>query len=517
MTIGPKPLSYKPDRLSVGAVHVGLGNFARAFIGEYFHDVAERGHKDWGYVAIAPSDRQRLDLQNLQRQSYVYHLLKRNGEELCTRVGALLGVMIGKFSPVGVINRLSNPTTKVATLTITQSGYCLGVDKKLEATPQVEGDISAIRDGKLNLVQTAPGWIVAALHQRYKSRAVPFTVVSCDNLPRNGRLLQKVVESFAGAIDPTFLAYVQNEARFPNSVVDRVTPHQNYAHTQKHLMNNYGISDDLSPVVCEPYRKLVIEDDFTGLGRPPFDQISDEKARAHYVSDVGPYEDRKIRLLNGSHLAIGLVSKILQITTVYEATRDDNVRTFWLSFLNQAAEALKPMAVKEYVKDTVDRLDNPHLTDQTDRLLASTAMKIGPRLFNEPGLRKGLPTDASAFAVAAWLRYMTARDESGNPYNLHPNDVSKIDELQLTTPEKVRLNLPRILTKDAALAKSPAMERYVETVLKFSKLIHDNGLRKAIQTVDFTPSLQQKVSVGESAPTRVAPPAPQPRPERNDP
>lgn len=482
--IKPQTLSYNPSNLTAGVVHIGWGNFARAFVGEYLNDVAELGSRDWGFVAVAPSDRQMRDLTTLQKQANIYHLLKRNGTEICTRIGALLGVMVGQYAPAAVVQKLASPTTKLVTLTITQAGYCLDVNRQLEFTPKVREDIENLRAGNDTALTTVPGWVTAGLYKRFQKGMAPFTALSLDNLPRNGRLLASVVKAFAAQMDDTaFLEYVSKEARFPNSVVDRVTPHQKYQDNHAHLLEHYGIEGDAVPVVCEPYRKLYIEDKFVKNTRPPFDKIGDRKARAVFVEDTAPYENRKLRLLNGSHMIIGLVGKLLQIPTVLEATSDPAVRGFWLSFLTQAADSLYPLEVEEFVQDTTERLDNPHMTDQTDRLLASTTSKVAVRLFNEPALKSGGPISwkASAFAVAVWLRYMTGRDESGNPYNLHTNDAGKLEALGLNKEAGIRANLPGLLTKDKTLAASAPMRRYVEDVVLYWNLIRHEGLLSSIQ------------------------------------
>ena len=72
---------------------------------------------------------------------------------------------------------------------------------------------------------------------------------------------------------------------------------------------------DPAGVACEPFRQWVIEDNFVA-GRPQW-----EKAGAELVADVIPFEEMKLRMLNGSHsfwrtLAIWRV--ISTLTTVWK-------------------------------------------------------------------------------------------------------------------------------------------------------------------------------------------------------
>lgn len=60
------------------------------------------------------------------------------------------------------------------------------------------------------------------------------------------------------------------------------------------IKDQIGFADPCG-IVCEDFRQWVIEDNFVA-GRPDWD-----KAGAMFVSDVLPYEEMKLRMLNGSH------------------------------------------------------------------------------------------------------------------------------------------------------------------------------------------------------------------------
>ena len=71
---------------------------------------------------------------------------------------------------------------------------------------------------------SAPGFIVRALARRRAAGLRPFTVLSCDNLPGNGRLTRNVVLALARLIDPTLADWIAAEGRFPSTMVDRIVP-----------------------------------------------------------------------------------------------------------------------------------------------------------------------------------------------------------------------------------------------------------------------------------------------------
>ncbi len=498
------PLGYNPAELNPGVVHIGFGNFARAFVGPIFHDLATKGHKDWGIVAVGPSKRQERDIAQLSGQNFVYHLIQRNKHENVQPIGSFRDCIIGEGNTAAVINQMADSRTKVVTLTITEAGYGLDVNRNFVQTPKVDADLLAIKRKRYDQVKTVPGWIAASLFARYVDGKPPYTVISFDNLPRNGDLTKKVITSFAAQLDFGFAHYVQQECVFPNSVVDRVTPNQDYYINSQYLSATHSIKDDCA-VVCEAYRRLILKNLFTEAGSPPMQ----DSEHIRLVPSVGPYEDRKLRLFNGSHLAIGIMSKMLQVQTVHQAVTDPHIGNFFLHFLSQASSSLSETAgipIEGYTKDTFKRLANPRITDDINRLLASTTSKVNVRLFNEIGLKLGHEVNASAFAIAAWLHYMHGRDASGNPYNLHEKDVGKLQELGLDDPTAEPDRLIYFLAKKDAALPAESLKTFSDRIIEHYKHIHNNGLREALaNTFPEAPNILGKTHIADSPKVVLAP------------
>ena len=106
-----------------------------------------------------------------------------------------------------------------------------------------------------------------------------------------------MVTAFARLRDPVLGEWVEREVRFPNSMVDRITPVTDDADRDE-VRERFGVEDQW-PVVCEPFTQWVLEDAFSA-GRPPY-----EDAGVQVVEDVEPYELMKLRLLNAGHQALG--------------------------------------------------------------------------------------------------------------------------------------------------------------------------------------------------------------------
>ena len=72
--------------------------------------------------------------------------------------------------------------------------------------------------------KSAPGFIVEALRRRRAAGVPPFTVLTCDNLPSNGRTVKRVLTRFAELVDPELGRFVADEVSCPSTMVDRIVP-----------------------------------------------------------------------------------------------------------------------------------------------------------------------------------------------------------------------------------------------------------------------------------------------------
>jgi fructuronate reductase len=197
---------------------------------------------------------------------------------------------------------LAAPEVAAVTLTVTEAGY------RRDAA-----DEAALRSGSGTVV-TAPGRLVAGLLARRRADAGPLALVSCDNLPDNGRVLQTVVLDLAAAVDGGLADWISGQVSFATTMVDRITPAPTDADRQTVLAAT-GVADR-SPVVTEPFSEWVLSGAFPA-GRPAWDA-----AGAVLTADVGPYEDRKLWLLNAAHSILAYTGPPRGHGTVAEAVDD---------------------------------------------------------------------------------------------------------------------------------------------------------------------------------------------------
>ncbi len=402
----PKP-SYDRAQLKCGIVHMSVGGFHRSHQALYIHDLMQKNPSDWmiAGVGMLPSDSTNVAAMN--EQDVLYSILERttNGDELKI-CGGIKEIYHAPANPAAVVERLMDPDVKILSLTITEKGYCYNQQGDLDlGNPNVKSDLESPENPK-----TAYGYIVNALARRRKVGMKPFTVMSCDNLPGNGHLTQKLVLQFADQISKDLSAWIKAEVSFPNCMVDRITP-VTTPEIVDIIEKQYGIEDKW-PVVCEDFRQWVLEDKFCN-GRPAFEEVG-----VQLVQDVEPYEKMKVRLLNGSHSALSYLSYLMGYRRVDLAMADPLIAKFVRTYMDKDITPSVPdvpgIDLDKYKDKLIERFANKAIGDQVQRLAEDGSQKIPNAIL--PCIRYALENGGSikfaALALAGWLRYLSGVDES---------------------------------------------------------------------------------------------------------
>ena len=465
---------YDRRALREGIVHIGVGGFHRAHQAVFIDRLLRQDlARDWAIcgVGLLPGDRAMRDA--LVPQDGLYTVAERSaaGERL-TIVGALTSYLLVADDPAAVVARLAAPTTRIASLTITESGYLR--DERTGALDLDHPDLAADLAGA-GPPRTTYGLLTAALAERRRAGLPPFSVVSCDNLQQNGALVRAMLLAFAGRRDPALADWIAARGAFPASMVDRITPRTTDADRAR-LAATAGIVDAW-PVVTEPYIQWVIEDRFAD-GRPPW-----EAAGVQVVADVEPYERMKLRLLNASHSAMGYLGALAGFETVHQVIADPDVaRTVRALMAEEVVPLLPPVPgidLADYCETLIERFGNPMIADQLARICADGSGKLP--VFILPSVReqlaRGGPLARLALVVAAWCRYLTGEDEQGRRFQV---DDPLAAELQARAraggvdPSPV-LRCARVFGDD--LAEAPAFVREVAAALAS---LHRHGVRATL-------------------------------------
>lgn len=390
---------FRPE--STGIVHFGLGAFARVHQAVYTEDAMRvTGDRSWGIIGVSS----RMG-PVLAPQDHLYTVVERGEGAAPPRVvGALTGVVPGTDVP----DLLARPSIRVVTLTVTEKGY--RHDPATGRLDLADPEIAADLTGKQS--KTVVGQLVHGLRRRMGGP--PLTVVSCDNLPGNGRFLRELVRSFCQAAELSALGeWIEDNVRFPGTMVDRIAP----APTEADLAeaeHQLGYRDE-ALVVTEPFRQWVIEDDFA-IERPAWD-----RAGAVLTTDVEPWERLKLRVLNASHSMLAYFGLLLGYESIAGAVRDPVLRDACSAMLAEdVLPVLRPPSevdVGEYGRTTLARFANRALRHTTAQVASDGSQKLGPRLL-------GTVTDLRAagrkprwvpFVVAAWMRHVATAAQVQDP------------------------------------------------------------------------------------------------------
>jgi mannitol 2-dehydrogenase len=402
--------SYDRSRLRPGIVHLGVGRFHRAHQAVYLDDLAERGvSTDWGIVGVGLHSGSMTG--TLPPQGCLYSVVERSARESRVRiVGSITEYLHGPSETERVLERLASPDTRVVSLTVTGNGYCIGGDGEL-ALEELDGDLRTPQRPRTTL-----GYLVEGLKRRRERGIAPFTVMSCDNLPANGKATRRLVTALAEMRDPALARWIEAHAAFPSTVVDRITP-VTPGDTQAVLEAEFGISDRC-PVVTEPFRQWIVEDEFCN-GRPPLEEVG-----ARFVSNAAGHELVKKRLLNGAHCAMGYLGSLRGHRTVDSVMRDPDLSAFIRSLMIEEVAPLLPpvpgLDLGDYVETLLGRFSNPAVGDRLERLCARGSTKMPAYLIPSiaDAVRRGTPHGHLTRALAAWFRYLRGVDLMGSPIQI---------------------------------------------------------------------------------------------------
>lgn len=395
--------SYRRDALSCGIVHLGVGAFHRAHQAVYTDLALEQAFGPWG---IWGASLRRPDMRDrLTPQDGLYGVLQRDTRDEVQVVGCLKEVLVAPERPATVVEYLAAAGTHIVSLTVTEKGYCHD-----PATGRLDEDHPDIRHDLAtpDTPRSAIGLLVAGLARRRARRLGPPTVMSCDNLPTNGSTLRGLVITFAARRDEALARWIEREVAFPGSMVDRIVPATTPGDIQR-IDAALGVHD-AAPVVCEPFRQWVIEDRFAGP-RPAW-----EAAGAELVADVAPYEEMKLRLLNGSHSAIAYLGALAGHEHVSEVVAVPEFASFVQRLMAEIAPTLHvPTDLDLYRATLMQRFANPALRHRTSQIAMDGSQKVPQRLLApiRDCLRAGAPIDHLSIAVAGWIRHASGPDEQG--------------------------------------------------------------------------------------------------------
>ena len=467
--------SFDRSSLKSRIVHLGFGAFHRAHQALYTSEMIEKTGSDWGICEISLFG---VDLiKQLRNQDHLYSVLEKDTESITAKIsGSVVESVHPKLDGTqAVLDKMAEPQVAIVSLTITEKGYCadlstgrldLNNSMIVEDLAQPQSPISAI------------GYIVEALRIRRDASIKPFTVMSCDNIPDNSRVAQQVILDYANKLDQELGQWIEQNVTFPCTMVDRIVPaitDDSFAELSEHL----GVNDPCG-IVCESFTQWVIEDDFVN-GRPDWDVVG-----AMFVEDVRPYEEMKLRLLNGSHSFLAYLGYLAGYKYVYQTMENDSFReaTLMLMTDEQAVTLSMPEGtdLTEYANLLIARFSNANIKHETYQIATDGSQKLPQRMCESIRfhLENSTPTPWLILAIAGWMEYVGEQDEKGAEIVVNDPMLEQIREAykdKVTVEEVVQslLGLSNIFGHD--LIKN---ETFVNTLTDALDQLKEIGAQGAI-------------------------------------
>jgi fructuronate reductase len=396
--------AYDRGRLDIGVVHFGPGAFHRAHQGAYFDALAQSDPR-WGISDVAlrtPGVRDAL-----VPQDGLFGLALLDEPTEWRVIGVVRELLVAAERPQKVFARLADPKTRLVTVTVTEKGYALAADGSLDLDhPDIRRDLAGG-----GAPRSAVGWIVEGLRRRRAVGLKPFVVASCDNLADNGRKLGAAVCAFAAEIDADLARWIAAEGRFPNSMVDAITPATD-DDLRVRAAQALGLADAW-PIQRERFSQWVMEDVF-GPDGPDLARVG-----VTLSNDVAGFAEAKLRLLNGAHSTLAYLGLLRGQATVREAMDDaelaDFVGVLMRDDIAATLRAPKGLDLDNYIGALLDRFRNGAVRHLLSQIAWDGSQKLPVRLLStvRDAIAQGRPLERLAIPVAAWMRFVRAASKSG--------------------------------------------------------------------------------------------------------
>ncbi|HID8740744.1 TPA: mannitol dehydrogenase family protein [Enterobacter mori] len=465
---------YDRQQLRSRIVHFGFGAFHRAHQALLTNRVLNEKGGDWGICEISLFSGDVL-MSQLRAQDHLFTVLEKGAEgNQAIVVGAVHECLNAKLdSLAAIIEKFCEPQVAIVSLTITEKGYCID-----PATGKLDMHNIRILHDLENPTEphSAPGILVEALHRRRERGLPPFTVLSCDNIPDNGHVVKNAVLGMAQKRSAELAGWIDAHVSFPGTMVDRIVP----AATETSLAEitqELGVEDPCA-ISCEPFIQWVVEDNFVA-GCPEW-----EAAGVQMVKDVLPWEQMKLRMLNGSHSFLAYLGYLAGYAHINECMEDASFREAARRvMLNEQAPTLRitDVDLTAYADSLIDRFANPALQHRTWQIAMDGSQKLPQRMLD--GIRVHLERNSAwpllALGVAGWIRYVSGTDERGNAIDVRDPLSDKIQSLVKASSEAERVNA--LLTLSEVFGQDlPHNSVFVDAVNEAYQRLTRYGARQAV-------------------------------------
>lgn len=357
--------SYDKTECQTGVVHIGYGAFHRAHQAIYIDDYMEKtGDLRWGIVAVNLRNEGFREIDDyVVRTPSKYRLVRSHLDYIDWTKNRTIAK-----------HMLTLPSVHLVTVTVTESGYAPG-------SPLFE-------------------YLACGL----RNRKSPITVLSCDNIRQNGLALETQFLAYLYHTNQYELAsWVRENVKFPSCMVDRITPRTTDAVQWE--VENVIPGHGHSAIQTEEFTQWVIENKFAS----DFPDLT--KVGVIISDDIGPYEETKIRILNGGHTSLAYIGVLSGYKTFDQVMNDERHRQHFKHLQREeiapSIDSELPFDVYDYIDTVEERFSDATNVDELDRICMDGFTKF--HTFVVPSLRKCLEQKKRPIhiyrSIAAWYIY----------------------------------------------------------------------------------------------------------------
>ena len=395
--------SFNREECKIGFVHLGVGNFHRAHQALYINNYLNKNiDLNWGICGInlRKEDKEKFNFLKKRNGKYILKTISTFGEEKFTEIQSIKKLIDWSDKKNEAEDILCDPNIEIVTITVTESGYYISEDNELNLNLKIVDDNINKKENTIIF-----SYLLSALKKRMETIDKEITLLCCDNIRENGLMLEKTLKKYVkNSHEEKLLEWIEKKVSFPSCVVDRITPRAP-VNLKKEIKENFLIDEDCS-VMSEPFIQWVIEDNFIGK-RPKLEDVG-----VKFVDNVFPYEEAKIRILNGGHVALSYIGALKGHKTYDQAILDSELQQYFFELeRKEIIPALgneAPFDLEEYMMIIFDRFKNKNIGDKLERIAMDGVGKFP--IFILPTINKcfalNINPENSIESIASWYIFM---------------------------------------------------------------------------------------------------------------
>ncbi|KLN58995.1 hypothetical protein WH96_20100 [Kiloniella spongiae] len=410
--------TYNPELCDVGIVHLGFGAFHRSHQAQYIDDYIQATNDlRWGIAAvnIRGEDSESFAQHSFDGSGYILKSISPEGDVKFRRVRSHIKFCDWARSAEEAEQLLMLPSVTMITITVTESGYYLDDEGRLNSADPIIADEIENQSRGVSVYN----YLMRALELRRHADVGGLSILCCDNMRQNGKILERNFSSYLHCMKRHDLAqWVQKNVTFPCSMVDRITPRSTEGLVSE-TTSLFGEQSNV-PVMAEEFIQWALEDRFANT-MPDLARVG-----VQLESDIDHFEETKIRILNGGHTCLAYFAALKGFKTFDQAMADPDLFAHFNGYEQHevlpALQVNTPFDKNDYLQEIIARFKNASISDTIERICADGFLKFP--IFIHPTLQgafaaRRLPYFGIA-SIASW--YIFCRLNTEGKLRIHYNE-----------------------------------------------------------------------------------------------